>query len=231
MNKQAPQGLWVVLMALLGAALLSAYLWTTQLALGVDQRLHDQLTRNQTGSMAATHADASQGIVLVDIDEPSLAQLGPWPWPRTVLAELANNIRQRGAEVGFTFNPGGRGRVYNTFDAHRLLHWAGLLGADGPQYALKKALLESYQGRAECVESHEVLLAAVKAAGMDVVQAQAILESDTYGDDVRAVERCYQGAGIRSVPAIIINDRHLISGGQPVEVFEQALRKIASGAA
>jgi len=81
------------------------------------------------------------------------------------------------------------------------------------------------------VESHEVLLAAVKAAGMDVVQAQAILDSDTYGEEVRAVERYYQGAGIRSVPAIIINDRHLISGGQPVEVFEQALRKIASGAA
>lgn len=99
MNKQAPQGLWVVLMALLGAALLSAYLWTTQLAQGVDQRLHDQLTRNQTGSLAATHADASQGIVLVDIDEPSLAQLGPWPWPRTVLAELASNIRQRGAKL------------------------------------------------------------------------------------------------------------------------------------
>ena len=99
MNKQAPQGLWVVLMALLGAALLSAYLWTTQLALGVDQRLHDQLTRNQTGSIAATNADASHGIVLVDIDEPSLAQLGPWPWPRTVLAELATNIRQRGAKL------------------------------------------------------------------------------------------------------------------------------------
>lgn len=146
-------------------------------------------------------------------------------------AQMRENIRQRGAEVGFTFNPGGRGRVYNTFDAHRLLHWAGLLGADGPQYALKKALLESYQGRAECVESHEVLLAAVKAAGMDVVGAQAILESDTYGEEVRAVERYYQGAGIRSVPAIIINDRHLISGGQPVEVFEQALRKIAAGAA
>jgi hypothetical protein len=81
------------------------------------------------------------------------------------------------------------------------------------------------------VESHEVLLAAVQTAGLDVEQAKQILESDTYGDDVRAVERYYQGAGIRSVPAIIINDRHLISGGQPVEVFEKALRQIASGSA
>ena len=146
-------------------------------------------------------------------------------------AQMRETIRQRGAEVGFTFKAGGRGRVYNTFDAHRLLHWAGLAGVGGPQYALKRALLEAYQGRAECIESHEVLLAAVRAAGLDVVQAQAVLESDTYSDEVRAVEQYYQRAGIRSVPAIIINDKHLISGGQPVEVFEQALRRIAAGAA
>jgi len=105
MNKSAPQGLGVVVLALLGAALLSAFLWTTQLAQGVDQRLHDQLTRNQNSTATNTNtgtnnnADASQGIVLVDIDEPSLAQLGPWPWPRTVLAELATNIRKRGAKL------------------------------------------------------------------------------------------------------------------------------------
>ena len=163
-----------------------------------------------------------------DIGEHLTEKYGSTPEQQEQIRAM---IRQRGAEVGFSFHPGGRGRVYNTLDAHRLLHWAGLLGADGPQYALKKALLEAYQGRAECVESHEVLLAAVAAAGMDVAQARAILESDQYADDVRAVERYYQGAGIHSVPAIIINDRHLISGGQPVEVFEKALRHIASGAA
>ena len=99
MDKPARLGLWVVLLALLGAALLSAFLWTTQLSSGVDQRLHDQLTRNQTGSSLASTAEPPQGIVLVDIDEPSLAQLGPWPWPRTVLAELAIKIRQRGAKI------------------------------------------------------------------------------------------------------------------------------------
>ncbi len=77
MSKQAPQGLWVVMLALLGAALLSAFLWSTQLGLGVDQRLHDELTRNQTLTASASNSDAFQGIVLVDIDEPSLAQLGP----------------------------------------------------------------------------------------------------------------------------------------------------------
>ena len=144
--------------------------------------------------------------------------------------QIRETIRLRGEEVGFHFNREGRGRVYNTFDAHRLLYWAGLEGANGPQHALKKALLEAYQGRAECVESHAVLLNAVRVAGLDDEKAQAILSSDTYAQEVRAREQFFQQAGIHSVPAVIINDRHLISGGQPVEVFENALRKIAAGA-
>ena len=135
-------------------------------------------------------------------------------------------IRQRGAAVGFEFNPAGRGRIYNTFNAHRLLHWAGQQG-DDQQLALKRALLEAYHGRSEAVEQDDVLLAAVKKAGLDEARAQEILASDEFAAEVRAAERHYQQAGISSVPAVIINDRHLISGGQPPEVFEQALRQLA----
>lgn len=145
-------------------------------------------------------------------------------------AQMRENIRARGAEVGFAFAPGGRGRVYNTFDAHRLLHWAHELG-NGQQHALKKSLLEAYQGRAECIESHEVLLACVAQAGLAVDIAENILQSDTYAIEVREQEQFYLQAGIHSVPAVIINDRHLISGGQPTEVFEQALRRIAAQSA
>jgi predicted DsbA family dithiol-disulfide isomerase len=144
-------------------------------------------------------------------------------------AQIRANIAARGEEVGFNFNPGGRGRVYNTFNAHRLLHWAGVKGAQGSQHALKRALLESYQGRAEAVELDEVLLAVVASVGLDVTEAQTILSTDAYAQEVREIERFYQQAGIQSVPAVIINDKHLISGGQPSEVFEQALRRIAAG--
>ncbi len=142
-------------------------------------------------------------------------------------AQIRETIRQRGADVGFIFNPEGRGRIVNTFDAHRLLHWAGLQGG-AAQLSLKRALLEAYHGRGERVERVDVLLAAVGAAGLDTARAQAILASDAYADDVRAAQRHYQQAGIHSVPAVIINDRHLISGGQPPEVFEQALRQLAA---
>ena len=145
-------------------------------------------------------------------------------------SQMYQNIKARGAEVGFAFHPTGRGRIFNTFDAHRLLHWAELDGAPGDQHQLKKAFLEAYQGRGEIIESHEVLLAIIKTQGMDTDAAKAILDSDTYAEEVRAKENFYTSAGIHSVPAVIINDKHLISGGQPAAVFANALRQIAAEA-
>ncbi len=146
-------------------------------------------------------------------------------------AQIRATIRQRGAEAGFVFKPEGRGRIWNTFDAHRLLTWAGTEGQPGQQHALKRALLEAYHGRAESPADHAVLLAAAEAVGLDRARAAAVLASDAFADEVREREQFFTGHGIHSVPAVIINDRHLISGGQPAAVFEQALRQIAAGAA
>ena len=144
-------------------------------------------------------------------------------------ARIQATIRERGAEVGFTFAPHGRGRIYNTFDAHRLLTWASTQGAE-PQRRLKIALLEAYQGRAECISDPEVLLNAVRAAELDVSDAQNVLSSQAYADEVRALEYSVQQAEIHSVPTFIINDQFLITGGQPIEVFEQSLRQIVAEA-
>jgi predicted DsbA family dithiol-disulfide isomerase len=143
--------------------------------------------------------------------------------------QIATNteaIRQRGAGVGFEFGLGKRSRIYNTFDAHRLLHWAGLQG-DAAQRALKHALFKAYFTDGQNPGDHGVLAAAAVAAGLDEAGARAVLASDDYTDDVRQALGFYHQQGISSVPAIIINDRHLISGGQPVELFERALRHIA----
>lgn len=142
-------------------------------------------------------------------------------------AQIQTAIRERGAAVGFAFCPTGRGRIVNTFNAHRLLHWAGLESAER-QFALKRALLEAYDGRGERVDHEDVLLAAVRQAGLDEARARQILAGDDYATEVRAAERRWLDAGIHSVPAVVINERHLISGGQPPEVFERALRQIAA---
>ena len=147
--------------------------------------------------------------------------------PPEQLAKSRAALRERGAAVGFTF--GDRPRVWNTFDAHRLLHWVGL---EDPhrQSALKHALLAAYHTNAENPGAHDVLLRLAKEAGLDVERARAILASDEFAAEVRERERFWQERGIHSVPAIVIDDRHLISGGQAPEVFEQALRRIAAGA-
>lgn len=144
-------------------------------------------------------------------------------------AQAREAIRQRGAQLGFEFNQNGRSRIYNTFDAHRLLHWAER--EDLPkQVALKKALLKACHTDGENPSDHKVLLRLAGEAGLDTQRAQQILGSDEFAAQTRERERLYTEAGIHAVPAIIINDRHLISGGQPVEVFERALRQIAGAA-
>jgi predicted DsbA family dithiol-disulfide isomerase len=143
------------------------------------------------------------------------------------LATNRANIRARGEAVGFSF--GERSRVWNTFDAHRLLHWAGLQDS-AKQRALKHALLRAYHGEGRNPSSKDVLLELAKEVGLDVETARKVLESDAYTREVRDAEKFWLGNGINSVPAVIIDNKHLISGGQPPEVFEQALRKIAAEA-
>lgn len=141
-------------------------------------------------------------------------------------AQAREAIRQRGAAVGFEFSAEGRPRVYNTFDAHRLLHWAELEDT-AKQVALKKLLLKAYFTDSQNPSDPDVLVRAATEAGLDATRAREILASEAFAQETRERERLYTDAGIHSVPAIIINDQHLISGGQPVEVFERALRQIA----
>ena len=131
-------------------------------------------------------------------------------------------IRARCEALGFDFRK--RERIYNTHDAHRLLHWAGL---DGRQQALKHALFGAYFTDGDDISAHEVLVRVASSVGLSPARAREILSSDAYSADVRVQERFYIEHGIHAVPAVIINDRHLISGGQPVEVFESALKQIA----
>ena len=162
-----------------------------------------------------------------DIAEHLTQKYGSTPDQQSQIREV---IRQRGAEVGFTFNMAGRGRIYNTFDAHRLLHWAGELAPSQPgaQFALKRTLLQACHEHRQAMDEHPVLLAAVREAGLDEARAAQVLASDEFAQAVRGQQAFYTEAGIRSVPAVVVNDRHLISGGQPVEVYVRALRQIAT---
>jgi predicted DsbA family dithiol-disulfide isomerase len=157
-----------------------------------------------------------------DIDEHLGEKYGATPEQS---AQNREAIRARGEAVGFVFSMDKRSRIYNTFDAHRLLHWAA---EEGRQRELKHALFKAYFTEGENPSSHEVLVRLAGEAGLDQEKARAILASDAFAQETREQERFYLDQGIHSVPAVIVNDRYLIQGGQPVEVFEQALRQIAA---
>jgi len=137
------------------------------------------------------------------------------------IAETQAVIRERGASVGFTFGP--RNRVYNTFDAHRLLHWAGI---EGKQLPLKLALMQAYHSDGKDPSNRDVLVEAAQTVGLDADRARDVLDSGRYADEVRAEERDFQALGIQSVPSIIFNRRYLVTGGQPVEAFQQAIKEV-----
>ena len=136
-----------------------------------------------------------------------------------------DRIKALAANVGFAMNTSDESRVYNTFDAHRLLAWAK---GEGKQLALKQQLFALNFTNQQDVGNHDALVAAAEKAGLDPLQARAVLGSNRYADEVRADEALWQSRGIRGVPAVVINDRYLISGGQPADEFERQLRKIAA---
>jgi predicted DsbA family dithiol-disulfide isomerase len=137
-----------------------------------------------------------------------------------VLAARQALIRQRGAEAGLALAE--RTHVYNTFDAHRLLHWAGL---QGRALELKRALLQAYHVRGENPALHEVLLRAAAVAGLDEQAARRLLASGAHASEVRATVHRWQQCGIDSVPSVVIAGRHFIAGGQSAAAYEQALRR------
>lgn len=137
-------------------------------------------------------------------------------------------IKSHGAALGFTFNYGPESRIWNTFDAHRLLHWAEI---EGTGLKLKEALFKLNFTDQRPTSDHAALLDAVREAGMDVARAQDILASDEYAADVRQAEEFWRAQGIQAVPSAIFNQRWLIQGGQPPEVFAQVIRDVVSGKA
>ena len=137
------------------------------------------------------------------------------------VAEVQDRIRGRGAAVGFTF--GKREHVWNTFAAHRVLHWAT---ANGRGVELKRALLQAYHGEGRNPGAPEVLAELAAKVGLDGERARRIAESDEYANEVRQRERHWIEQGVNGVPFVVVNDRYAIEGGQPPEVFEEALRRI-----
>ncbi len=134
-------------------------------------------------------------------------------------------ITARGAALGFTFNFKDKGRIYNTFNAHRLLFWAQQVGK---QTALKLALFNLYFTEGGNPGNTDDLVNTAEKVGLSGEDTRKILMSDQYANEVREEEAKYHAMGITSVPTFIINDKYMITGGQPVDTFVEMLGKIVA---
>jgi predicted DsbA family dithiol-disulfide isomerase len=143
-------------------------------------------------------------------------------------AAARDAIRQNGEALGFDFNYSAESRIWNTFDAHRLIHWAGL---EGRQLEMKEALFAANFTQQEATSDHNVLAKAAVAAGLDEAEAREVLSTGAYADEVRQEQAVWRQRGINAVPSVILNGRWMIQGGQPPRVFEQAIRQIIDGTA
>lgn len=157
-----------------------------------------------------------------DIEEHLAEKYGASP---AALAGARQAIQERGAALGFEFRMEARSRIYNTRTAHRLLHWAAERFGSAAQRTLKLALLKAYFTEGRDVSDPAVLLAVATAVDLPEADAQQLLHSDRYAAEVEAAEAEVHAQGIHAVPAIVVNQRHLIQGGQSVEVFERLLRQ------
>lgn len=134
-------------------------------------------------------------------------------------------VEQRGLDAGYEFGIRGGGRIYNTFDAHRLLCWAK---EHEKQTELKLALFDLYFKKGGNPSDHAQLIHVVKSIGLPVDEASDVLLGNQYTNEVRSEQRTNAERGISSVPAVIVNHKFLISGGQTADAYEKLLVKIAN---
>jgi predicted DsbA family dithiol-disulfide isomerase len=135
-------------------------------------------------------------------------------------------LTQMGAEIGLPFALD-KAKVFpNTLDAHRLLLWAGQVGAE-LQGNVAHALFTANFVEGRNVGDHEVLAEIASACGMDGEEVTQRLATDEDRDTIRQEIANAQRLGVNGVPFFVVEGKYAISGAQGVDVFTNALRQIA----
>jgi len=131
------------------------------------------------------------------------------------------SLAAQAEQVGLAYNYD-EWKFTNTFDAHRLAHFAG---AHGKMNEMTERLMYAYFTEAKHLGEHETLADLAAEIGLDREAALAALSSDAYADAVRADESDGSALGIRGVPFFVIDRKYGISGAQPTATFVGALRQ------
>lgn len=134
-----------------------------------------------------------------------------------------SRLTQLGESLGFRFDYYEGMRMVNTFRAHQLLHWAGLVGV---QTELKLALFSAFFSERKDVSRPDVLVAAAASVGLDAAEAAALLEDGRYAEAVREEQNRWLEREVYAVPTFFFQDRFPVPGAQEAETFMRVLNKI-----
>ena len=137
-------------------------------------------------------------------------------------------IHARAAEVGFTMKTNEQSRIYNTFDAHRLLHWAGIEGA---QTRVMSGLMRAYWREGKNISNPDVLAEIGAASGMKAEMIRRLLATDADRDEVQRRELHARERGINSAPTFIVADSHAVTGAQPASLWQSVIDELAGQSA
>jgi predicted DsbA family dithiol-disulfide isomerase len=136
---------------------------------------------------------------------------------------LRSRMTELGDSLGFKFDYFDGMRMYNTFQSHQLLHWAG---EQGLQTELKLSLFEDFFSRRENVSDPELLIVVAVRAGLDAQQAREVLESARYAEVVRTEQARWLDKEVHAVPAFYFNDSFPVSGAQEPDTFVRVLNRL-----
>ena len=133
-------------------------------------------------------------------------------------------LTELGQQLGVQFNFSDDKRIYNTFQAHQLLHWAQLQGKD---HALKLALFEGYFSAGKNIADRETLLDIAESVGLERNAAAQVLAAQEYAQAVRDKQQFWHSQGITGVPAMIFRQRHLVTGAQGEQNYSAILQQLS----
>jgi len=139
-------------------------------------------------------------------------------------AQARKRLSDLGEELDFAFNWSDDSRIYNTFAAHQLIHWAG---ESGKAQDLKLALFDAYFSQGRDVSDVEVLIDVAGALDLNPDEARAVLADGRYADTVREKETFWTSRGVSGVPTMIFDAQQATSGAQGVDVFSKVLQHMA----
>lgn len=136
------------------------------------------------------------------------------------MLQVAEHAKKAGAEIDMEKVT----RLPNTLDAHRLIHWAGI---EGRQTAMVARLFKAHWREGADIGDAATLARLAGDVGMDAAAVARLLATDADADDIRARDLDARQKGVNAVPTFLIAQQYVVSGAQPVEMWQQVIDELA----